>query len=416
MRERLYALTAGLVVAASLAIACVVPAAARTVAPPTECGRPTTAPVCHAASGCEWVQVFDVPDAWHGLNQCLRKLRDVWQRHGETAPVNVKGEKVAVAQLVDRQITWEMSRSRVRIQDGNGNSVRFAGLEALDDGPQHLVALLNDLGQPYNSMGQSGFAYFMYQFAILADRSSAQETRRTAKRYRSLSRAVTNTVLTPAGKGGLSTTEACEDGQQLCTWYHSITRRDRPTVEGATLNQHLHVLRDLALMHDVAVSQGWPEHEKYRSAFSAGVRQLFTKKTRQSSRTPTLEDFLADETGAMSVRWAFYGYDTHKLRGYFLGSSGRDCHYHIHSLQLLNSILISAEKMDVLPPELVGPQPCGTPLHSLFRAVQVRVHHPDSRAWSSGSTGRDFSCPTLSDKQPPALEELRHLFRNCPGN
>lgn len=314
------------------------------------CGETfTTEEVCRPDGQCSEIEIFEVRDAWHGLAQCLRAVRNAWNSNGADATVPLPGSP-SIRELALAQIRSEMARPRVRFATaGATGGETFSFAEAYD--PQTLqprrpydrVLLTNEIGVPYNSMGQTGLAYFLYQLAGLAAREADDPTAQTeASFYRALGRAAAETVITPVAEGGLATETACAEApSERCAWYHSITRRDRPSNGGATLNQMLHAVRDFGMMADLAEKRGLPEADVYEAAFRAGLNQLFLSAGYSGPGTaPRFSDFMqtAAERGPPLL---FYGYNSLASGvnpGYYLPPVDKNCHYHNHSLSLLHVI------------------------------------------------------------------------------
>lgn len=374
------------------------------------CGPVKQVQQCDAERHCDRVPAYDVPDYWHGLAQCMRGLREVWSRKGADAPVDMpNGQRSAsgVAGQVRLQVVREMSSSHVRFL-GPGDPVSRGFSFDAAFGPKgeskrtfDRVLLVNDKGLPYNAMGQSGLAYFLYQMAALAGRGTSEQSTADARMYRLLARGAIRTVITPVSQGGLATTRSC--GARRCTWYHSVTRRDQTTEMGATLNQDLHAIRDLGLIADTVAKLQWDEGIDFEKAITEGLNQLaFSAGSDGTGAPPNLQDFLAPPVGEAGVRWAYYGFNPMSMkqpRGYFLGKAGKDCNYHLHVLDLLSQILERQQAkggLDRYRDELLS---CDRPIAEFQRAARLRKTQPTLPAsWSAPSPGRDFSCPRLVAK------------------
>ena len=386
---------------------------------------------------CERVTAYDVPDYWHGLAQCLRGLRDRWSRDGPDAPVSLGAAGVAdndaqVSTLVRRQVLLAMSASPVRFVAGGSNGTATEELR-LDDvfdargAPRRgfdRVVLRNDRGVAYNAMGQSGLSYFLFQMAVLADRGGYPQAAADTVLYRALARGAITTVLTPVSAGGLAASRPCDDDASLrCTWYHSITRRDQPTAAGATLNQHLHAVRDLGLIADLLRKQRWNEGTDFNRAIIEGLNQLaFAVGSTRPGAPPNLADFLSPPAGKARVRWAYYGLNPTAAdgrRAYFLGVGGKDCSYHLHVLDLLSQILQRAQAQGFLA-RYEGPLlTCGSALGEIQRAARLRTERPsDARLWSTPAAGRDYTCPKLGSDATPNEDNdsfLEKRLASCPA-
>lgn len=380
---------------------------------PAACAPMATSSVeCRAeSSNCPAGPLFDVPDFWHGLSGCLRGLRDLWGRQGGQTLVGLGTSDVPVRDVVRRQIQGELTRRTTAMFDADGRRLAadrvFDGKGRWKDAPQRLV-LTNEAGQAYNAMGQSDLAYFLGQFAVLARRSDDAASREDAAMYLALARASIEVDLTPTARGGLATVSQCA-GDMTCTWYHSVTRRDRPGPAGATLNQHLHVTRDLALMAVLAEKEGLPDAARYRAASLAGLAQLLVSPgLRAAASTPNLADYLP--TGSAS-RLAFYGIGLPQGKGYYLGSQGRDCNYHLHVLDLMAAVLeLHAHALDDDPRLKRAASDCKGPMANMFDAMRDRFAQRGKAAVEA--TGADLSCPAL-DQRPKLDARLVEMFATC---
>ncbi len=408
---------------------------------PSACGVARSFERCEDGKRrCERVTAYDVPDYWHGLAQCLRGLRDRWSRDGPDAPVSLGAAGVAdndaqVSTLVRRQVLLAMSASPVRFVAGGSNGTATEELR-LDDvfdarsAPRRgfdRVVLLNDRGVAYNAMGQSGLSYFLFQMAVLADRGGYPQAAADTALYRALARGAITTVLTPVSAGGLAASRPCDDDASLrCTWYHSITRRDQPTAAGATLNQHLHAVRDLGLIADLLRKQRWNEGTDFNRAIIEGLNQLaFAAGSTRPGAPPNLADFLSPPAGKARVRWAYYGLNPTAAdgrRAYFLGVGGKDCSYHLHVLDLFSQILQRAQAQGFGARYEAPLLACGSELAALQRAATLRRNEPNRPAlWSDPRPGRDFACPAAAlgiddnDDSQAKAGFLDSRFAACPS-
>lgn len=402
-----------------------------TPAAPPACGVARSFERCDDGNRrCERVAAYDVPDYWHGLAQCLRGLRDRWSRDGPDAPVGVGGGGDAgVSTLVRRQVMLAMAAPTVRFT-ATGAAKADLGLDDVVDArgtPRRgfdRVVLLNDRGVAYNAMGQSGLSYFLFQMAVLADRGGYPEAAADTTLYRALARGAIATVLTPVAAGGLAASRPCDDDASLrCTWYHSITRRDQPTAAGATLNQHLHAVRDLGLIADLLRKQRWNEGTDFNRAIIEGLNQLaFAAGSTRPGAPPNLADFLSPPAGKARVRWAYYGLNptaADDRRAYFLGVGGKDCSYHLHVLDLLSQVLQRAQAQGFLA-RYEGPLlACGSALGEMQRAARLRTERPgDAKLWSTPAAGRDYTCPKLGSDATPDEDNdsfLEKRLASCPA-
>lgn len=385
---------------------------------PAACA-PVSAVVCPAGERCPPAPLFDVADYWHGLAGCLRGLRDLWSRHGADTSVDLGATTLPVHEVVRRQVIGELARPTTGLLDDDGRRLAFD--QVVDERgrwqrPPTLLVQRNDLGRPYNAMAQGDLAYFLGQFGVLARRtadsgSNRDELRRDSAMYLALSRASIEVNLRPVDQGGLASSSPCADGMS-CTWYHSVTRRDRASAAGGTLNQHLHATRDLALLAVLAETEGLPDAARYRAGSQAGLAQLLVAPgMRSGASVPNLADFLPHSPD----RLAYYGFGLPEGKGYHLGSHGRDCNYHLHVLDLLASTLeLNADAVDRQAGLRRAASDCRGPLASLFRTMRRQFEsrrQPAASAARSG-VGGDASCPAL--EQRSALDaRLVDLFSSC---
>ncbi|MCW7538929.1 hypothetical protein OOT46_13870 [Aquabacterium sp. A7-Y] len=411
--------------AAVLVIFLVSAEAAAQATAPGACGKPVEVPACGESQRCEPGPVFAVPDAWHGLVGCLRGLRDIWARGGPDAAVALgQGSSMPVATLVRRQVEAELGNPRVRVDPAEALKSALAderrNTERLDlKGRIERVALLNDRGRPYNAMGQAGLSYILYNLSGLAAQSRYPLAAEDSALFRAVARGALQVVVADVSQGGLASRRACEpNSAQRCAWYHSITRRDQPTQAGATLNQHLHVVRDLGLSADYLAARGWDEGIDFDRAVAEGLNQLFIGRGDEAPGSPPdLADFLSPPLGKAGARRAYYGFNTlaqNKQRGYFLDKGSKDCGYHFHVLVLFGQILKRAEQRG----EMAGLQnkvfACGSPLAELHRAAVLCRDdaHVEPRPNIGGG---DFPCP--AQEPPPAdrqyMKYLDDRFSRC---
>ncbi|WP_435165137.1 hypothetical protein [Falsirhodobacter sp. 1013] len=235
--------------------------------------------------------------------------------------------------------TLQADTTRFRTQDGR--LIPFNDAFHPDLTPRTgLVAAIriNDRGLPYNAMGQSGMAYFLYQLAAHAEKDGDLAGRDVYRRFARLALA---TVTTDIKAGGLASTVRCRN-EEDCTWFHSVTRRDREPEEGATLNQNLHAIRDMGLIQDTVRRLGWDEPD-LEPFITAGVNRLFLSDT-----APTLNSF-AGPLQRQDGTWAYYGFSPQAGTGYFLKKPIDNCHYHVHVLELLATILKRAQDHGLTP-------------------------------------------------------------------
>ncbi|RYM04629.1 hypothetical protein EWH12_21850 [Sphingobium cupriresistens] len=130
---------------------------------------------------------------------------------------------------------------------------------------------------------------------------------------------------------------ACSDGKLKCAWYHSVTSRDAEVSRRGALNQHLHVVRDLLRLANANKDLGF-----LKDYASYGLNQLFIGGEASSKeKLPTFVTFLGPAGPGGIGALLTYGFDA-KASGmttYFLGAPQKNCHYAVHDLGLLSSIL-----------------------------------------------------------------------------
>lgn len=397
------------------------PAAAEAPVDAARCGKAVTVERSCDGPDCRDRPVFAVGDAWHGLTQCMRDLRDLWSRRGGDAVVDVAGQGgVPVSELVNAQILKEMRAPRTGFAfvGDEGGTVPFAraftGLTP--NRPLARVSLLSDRDRPYNAMGQTGLAYFLGQMAGLAARDGRAED---ANFYRTLAAGSVRTVMAPVGNGGLSTVAPCAGtGGETCRWFHSVTRRDLESpIAGATLNQHLHAVRDLAMIADQRRKTG-EDTAAIDSAVDQGINQLFLSSGHtQEGAPPNLADFLGPAPSRTGPRWAFYGFNPLSVPpggGYYLGR-GRDCNYHRHSLTLLGAVLQRAETLDRVSAARAVAMRCDGALAGMYRTARQGTG-PEGLPTLRAPDARDIeSCAAQFEINSATGRYLEEKFGNCPG-
>ena len=325
---------------------------------------------------CSGEVTFEVDRYWHGLEQCLRDVRDSWKKYGADQVLDLPGMPT-LADFTRDQILAEMGRDAVQVRHGMDDKLAsFAdsfGADLQPKGDLTGVVLTNDLGQPYNGMGQTGLGYFLYQLAAQSAKGGYDRAKADTAFYRTLARGTIATVLAPVDQGGLATQQPCATAPDLtCTWYHSITRHDRPSDAGGTLNQMLHVLRDLGLISALSGKLGWDEPFDLNKAIMEGLNQLFLSGGYQGPETaPDLADFKSDGRDSTGPTWAYYGFNTQAEKakgGYFLKNLEKNCSYHAHDVQLLGVILKRARAEGIAAEALKAAQADGSALTG-FRAM-----------------------------------------------
>jgi hypothetical protein len=346
---------------------------------------------------------------WHDLAQCMREIRNLWSRRSPEYPIAIDDQRntVPLSLLTHKLTRHEMQSSQVRfvVVTNAGNS-KLKMTEVFNNQgelikPFDFIVVLNSAGQPYNSMGQSGLAYFLFQLASLAAKGGYASSDRDALFYRTLAKGVIRAVITPVEKGGLASRRSCRIQPDSCVWFHSITRRDKRTVEGATLNQNLHAVRDIGIIIDLLAREGWDEElgADLEQAFREGIHQLFEQTTyKVPGQLPTLLDFLSPAVRKEIASWIYYGFNptVHpENAGYFLRKDGKDCHYHIHVLELLAQILERAKRTDSFS-ESHFALSCESPLATMYRVTKSRLDEPNTVNSPTGQSQPDTSCSPAS--------------------
>jgi hypothetical protein len=377
--------------------------------PPTNCSGPS----------CPSQPVFAPPDYWHGLSGCLKNLRQVWTRKGgDAAVVLPTGETRSIRDLIRDQVQAELGKPTTGI--ATGLSTQFVRIRKMPSGHEDFrLALLNEGRRPYNAMGHTGVAYILYTIADVAEADHYPAAQADAAFYRMVARGALRTVLTPVSDGGLSTTRSCLRLEATCTWYHSITRRDRPTEAGATLNQHLHAVRDLGMIADKFRNTGRAVPFDVESAFQKGVNQLFASSghTRAGS-PPNLENFVSPVIGKTGHRWAYYGFNpsaTPPDGPYFLNEDGDDCEYQVHVLDLLSQILARPQEAKLGLSRTDSALACNSPILALHKSAVWQESYKEKLRTLAPRNAQGLSCPTTTtyDRQTATRASFSKAFASC---
>ncbi len=344
-------------------------------------------------------------DAWHGVARCLREIRNFWARNGPNYPIYMEGlRKPIPLRLFARDIVIaEMKKKRAQFKVKLGSqraTVDFSEVFYPDFRLRQsvdFVVLINDIGQPYNAMGQSGIAYFLYQLARLSAKGGFPDSDRDSTFYLTLAEGAITAVITPVEQGGLLSRVPCATAATNCAWFHSITRRDKQTREGATLNQNLHAIRDMGMISDLLAKQGWHADLKLEleKAITEGLNQLFEPKMRKvSGELPTLLDFFSPSAGKDQVNWIYYGLNltsTPPKGGYFLSKDSKDCHYQIHNLELLARILERADRTGALNEQSTA-MGCSSAVAKMYGSTKIRLGDSDSLVLSGPESMNHTRC------------------------
>ncbi|MBW0144787.1 hypothetical protein [Sphingomicrobium clamense] len=334
-------------------------------------------------------------DTWHFFSGCTRSMRNGWRQRA-----NDPARLAPYAASVRAQIVEAMSRNDVAFiapggtRRGSAGLARFESDLAAGRDSDTRLAEVNRLGEPYSGMGQTGLAYFILQFSRLAEQASYRGHEDDAALYRALGEAMLRTVVTDGRQGGLATVSNCRGSGRSCAFFHSVTRKDRPADFGATLNQKLHVLRDLGLISELYRRNGWREPFDMDRAIAEGLNQLFAQGPRQRvGDEPSFADYLAPPVGRDRVQWLYYGYNAERAPGeggYFLPRAGKNCNYQVHSLGLIARILEDAQKTRRWP--VREALSCDGALAKAYRATRVRLTVKQKSRWSDGSTRFNTVC------------------------
>ena len=357
-------------------------------------------------------------DYWHFLTECFRSLRDNWKVGAQGLQPAAAADRVRDVVAANFQRDSVSYRNGANVWRGAEGFAQFTKDAATGRAQGYQVAQVKDLGQPFNAMGQTGLAYFILQFARIADGQSYSLKNQDVAVYRSLGEGMVRTVVAPVGAGGLTDEGPCRvDGQSGCAWFHSITRRDRPAAFGGTLNQDLHALRDLGNIADLYAMDGKRPPFEIESHVAAGLNQLFREEPRaHGGDVPTFRDFQSPPVGTAGVRWLYYGFNRYAPvgeGGYFLNRHGKDCLYQVHVLALMQQVLQRAKAKRTWPADNV--LQCDGVLAQTYRATRIRMTVPDPSAWSGPGGPRDTDCgpPQVAAFAKMDREFYRRTFQQC---
>ena len=373
-----------------------------------------------AGAECAFDADTELEGSWQRVGTCIRGLRDAWSKNSPQAMVPAGDRKAPVADVVRNTIYRAMS------QGGGGAALasdpgRYVPLEDVINPdlsfkqPVVRIAQLNDRGLPYTAMSQSGLARVLYSFARLAAEGGYPRAEADRDAYLKIANASIKTVLTPVTQGGLATTNACPGSpQRTCSWFHAITRKDRATDQGATLNKNLHAIRDLIIVKEVAEKNRWPVDPAIDRAIEAGLNQLFLSPGHtEAGRPPNMADFLASPGNGPS--WAYYGFNPSAQPpkgGYFLKQEGRNCSYHDHVLDLMGTILKKTRDTDIAEEARSKALSCDSPLRKMYQARMELIPAPTT---ASAKTKPAQWCTKTLDKQVEKNTRfLAKAFSKCP--
>lgn len=280
---------------------------------------------------------------WHDAAQCMRNLRDVWAASAKNPTA--------------RQTSADFARRYVEF------AIMQPSQAAPRDGAAALLVERNQRGEAFNAMGQGGVAYFLLQFARLAQ---VGDTSATANWYRELAVRAIEALLNPVESGGFVRRTPC--GDKECAWFHSVTRRDWSGSEGGTLNQDLHAIRDLLLIANGRFALPPELEQRLDATVEAALRQLLAGT---DPSTPTLDGYFPPGS---RQSLAFYGARLARQSApayYYLGRGTLDCHYHVHATELLFQIMTEAGKRPRLVALAQQGLACGSPLWRYDAAIRA---------------------------------------------
>lgn len=344
---------------------------------------------------------------WHNSMACLSDLLS--SLNGSVQ--NKRSNQEILAKLILGQTAVELNRSAVSFYlSGNPERLKFSQVAKFDStGGLSLrlskfdhISFDNEDGVPYNSMSQLDFAKWL--FAVhLSIMSSGQEhpLYRYSDLFFNLGKAVVVVVTDDEKEGGLAVTHTCIDGTRKCTIYRSITKRSKGNNQGVTLNQMLHVIRDLGSIGSQLLKAKYQSNEAgYRAerlgenllkASEQGFLQILQSDLDSKDVGPKLGDYLPrDSQGKLvSGSWLYYGYQLSGQRPYFLGKTKGhlNCHYHLHVLELLAQLIEKNRSGTeaAIPEEILNLQKANVrwileqylkrrDSHSLYSAVPFNPH------------------------------------------
>jgi hypothetical protein len=362
---------------------------------------------------------IELTGRWQRVGSCIRPYRKRWKNQGPGALVDTGDERRPVSEVIRGVVYRALVQANagaalekdpskyVPVKDVMGEDLAFKS-------PVRRIAQLNDKGEPYNSMSQTGLARTLFIFSELAEQGGYPEAKNDQDRYVKIAEALVGAVVAPVEQGGLANSGPCEGAPSLtCKWYHSITRDDRETEEGGTLNQNLHAIRDILLVDKAMKKAGLPANPAYAAAVGDGLNQLFVSKGHTAAgRSPNLADFMSNRSGS-GPDWAFYGYNAESAPpagGYFLKSGAKNCSYHNHVLGLMMTIIDRAEDLKVAPEAREKALSCQSPLRRMYLATTMKTPAPASAPAGSAAEwceGRGSTIPRRVDSY------YKRVFESC---
>lgn len=134
-----------------------------------------------------------------------------------------------------------------------------------------------------------------------------------------------------------------------------MTNRDgKESSAGATLNKHLHAVRDIYRAAEILMDLEAHNSENHKSTIKQfvqasveGMQQLiYQPKANKKHEPPNLFDFVPLNSNGKPIQrsWFLYGYNTGSQNAYYLNpdngaSKYKNCGYHVHDYELLATII-----------------------------------------------------------------------------
>jgi hypothetical protein len=211
------------------------------------------------------------------------------------------------------------------------------------------VVTLNDHGVPFTTHEQSDFGFWnLANHQVL--REGKMPNGGAVKAYFHVGLAAIQVVTDEVEDHGLRARNACaQKPGKTCSWLHAQTSRDgKSPRSGATLNKHLHGVRDLfrAAMKLVEIEKLNPGEDhgalekKLVTASIEGLNHLvYENEAKAKYEAPNFFNFVVMAGGGDPVKrsWLYYGYNTEATKPYFLSAKFKNCGYHIHDYELLDA-------------------------------------------------------------------------------
>ena len=296
-------------------------------------------------------RVFALTSTWYWVRRCLENLLAVAETRAAPAPIHA---------FLEKQVLYVMSQRPVRFyRFGESERLRLKDIVTddgrLDRSRFDRVVYTNKRGVAHNAMSQAEIGVWLIDARRrLGERGLLPEA---AAEYEALGIAAFRVILDPVTDGELKSGGPCDLRPELgCAWYHAVTDPTRnSSTEGATLNKHLLVIKDLeiAALTLAEIDSADPSETRgntarqFHDAADEGIFQLvYASGHRAAGLAPNLLDYVArDAAGAPIARsWLYYGLNPEKARGgYFLKADNfKNCHYHIIDMSFLSEVFASA--------------------------------------------------------------------------